>query len=108
MRFALIAPPWIPVPPPAYGGTEAVIDTLARGLAVAGHEVLLATTGDSTCPVERTSVYEHSRIADIGDTAVELHHLQHAYAAVLGADIVHDHTLAGPLYAVRLAPNLPV
>ena len=30
MKIAIIAPPWVPVPPPAYGGTEAVLDTLAR------------------------------------------------------------------------------
>ncbi len=43
MRIGLIAPPWIPVPSPAYGGTEAVIDNLARGLAALGHEVRLFT-----------------------------------------------------------------
>ena len=32
MRIAIVAPPWLPVPPPAYGGTENVLDTLARGL----------------------------------------------------------------------------
>ena len=39
MLIGLIAPPWLPVPPPAYGGTEAVLDRLARGLVRAGHEV---------------------------------------------------------------------
>jgi glycosyltransferase involved in cell wall biosynthesis len=97
MRVALIAPPWIPVPPPAYGGTEAVIDTLARGLEAAGHEVLLATTGDSTCPVERTWVYERAKTDEMGDIAVELTHLLHAYDAAVSADIVHDHTVAGPV-----------
>ncbi len=37
MRIGLIAPPWVPVPPPAYGGTEAMVDNLARGLAALGH-----------------------------------------------------------------------
>ena len=36
MKIAIIAPPWVPVPPPAYGGTEAVLDTLARGLQARG------------------------------------------------------------------------
>jgi glycosyltransferase involved in cell wall biosynthesis len=85
------------VPPPAYGGTEAVLDTLARGLVAAGHEVLLATTGDSTCPVERTWIHPHARTADMGDITVELTHLLHAYAAAGRVDIVHDHTLAGPV-----------
>lgn len=102
MRVALIAPPWIAVPPPAYGGTEAVLDTLARGLVAAGHEVLLATTGDSTCPVNRTWVYDQARTSDLGDIVVELRHLLHAYEAIDGADIVHDHTMAGPVYASLL------
>jgi glycosyltransferase involved in cell wall biosynthesis len=101
VRVALIAPPWIPVPPPAYGGTEAVLDTLARGLGVAGHDVLLVTTGDSTCPVERSWVYERARTEDLGSVVIELRHLLHAYEAVAGADIVHDHTVAGPLFAER-------
>ena len=53
LRIGLIAPPWVAVPPPEYGGTELVIDQLARELTAAGHEVVLCTTGDSTCPVER-------------------------------------------------------
>ena len=51
MRIGIVAPPWVPIPPPAYGGTESVIDRLARGMVAAGHDVLLWTTGDSTCPV---------------------------------------------------------
>ena len=107
MRVALIAPPWIAIPPPAYGGTEAVIDTLARGLAAAGHQVLLATTGDSTCPVERAWVYEHATIDQIGDVTHEVRHVLHAYEVVDGADIVHDHTVAGPVYA-SLRQTCPV
>ena len=53
MRIGLIAPPWIPVPPPSYGGIEAVVDVLARGLTAAGHEVLLAAAAGSTCPVRQ-------------------------------------------------------
>jgi glycosyltransferase involved in cell wall biosynthesis len=99
VRIALIAGPWLPVPPPAYGGTEAVIDRLARGFVTAGHDVMLFTTGDSTCPVPRDWVRERSAIDRIGQTSVELHHLVHAYDAVRGADIVHDHTLLGPVYS---------
>src|SRR4029453_1918636 len=51
MRIALISSPWLPVPPPGYGGTEAVLDTLARGLRASGEDVLLCAPGDSTCPV---------------------------------------------------------
>jgi len=41
MKIAVIAPPWIPVPPPRYGGIELVVYNLAEGLTASGHEVLL-------------------------------------------------------------------
>ena len=56
MRIGIIAPPWLPVPPPAYGGTEEFIADLACELSSRGHEVILFCTGDSTCPVERRSL----------------------------------------------------
>lgn len=107
MRIAIIAPPWLPVPPPAYGGTENVLDTLARGLKAAGHDVLLCTTGDSTCPVERTSVFDKAVGVGTGSSVDEIRHVIHAYEQVQGYDVVHDHTLVGPLYSAAF-PLLPV
>ena len=103
MRIAIIAPPWVPVPPPAYGGTEAVLDALATGLQAVGHDVLLYATGDSTCQVP-TAWTLPSAVGTVGIVpATEINHVVHAYAAVhdWGADVVHDHTLVGPLYANR-------
>jgi glycosyltransferase involved in cell wall biosynthesis len=103
----IITPPWVAVPPTAYGGTETVLDTLARGLGAVGHEVLLYTTGDSTCPVPRASVLPRAIGVGMGGSATELRHVIHAYQAAAGADVVHDHTLVGPVYADRF-PDLPV
>ena len=97
MRIALVAGPWLPVPPPAYGGTEGVIDRLATGFRDAGHDVLLFTTGDSTCAVPRASVRERAVPEYIGQSYVELHHLLHAYDEVADFDIIHDHTVLGPM-----------
>ena len=109
MRIMLIAPPWVAVPPIAYGGTEAVLDTLARGLHRTGNDVVLFTTGDSTCDVPRASVLPAAIGVGKGGSATELRHVIHAYEAAIDAevDIVHDHTLAGPVYADRFA-GLPV
>jgi len=107
VRIAIVAPPWVPVPPPAYGGTENVLDTLARGLTSAGHEVLLATTGDSTCPVAKSSVFERAIGIGSGNSVDEIRHVIHAYSAIREADVVHDHTLVGPLYSA-IFPDLPV
>jgi len=105
MRIGLVAPPWVPVPPVSYGGTEEVIDALARGLTHAGHDVVLFTVGESTCPVTRRWHYERSRVP-MGQVDAELVHVLAAYDALADCDVIHDHTLAGPLLAAsgRAAP----
>ena len=45
MRIALIAPPFIAVPPAAYGGTELFIAHLANGLHARGHDVTVYANG---------------------------------------------------------------
>jgi glycosyltransferase involved in cell wall biosynthesis len=97
MRIGLIAPPWITVPPPRYGGTERVVDELARGFAALGHDVLLATTGDSTCPVQTISVYDAALGFMTGAVPFELRHVLEAYDGLASCDVVHDHTILGPL-----------
>lgn len=107
MRIALIAPPWTPIPPPLYGGIELVVDQMARGLVAAGQDVTLFTTGDSTCPVPKAWALEHAEGMRIGMAVPELRHVVHAYEAVSGHDVVHDHTVMGPFYAERYH-DLPV
>ncbi|HVL92446.1 MAG TPA: glycosyltransferase family 4 protein [Acidimicrobiales bacterium] len=107
MRIAVIAPPWTPVPPELYGGIEVVIDQLATGFDRAGHEVLLYTTGDSTCPVPRAHLLNTAEGERIGMAVPELRHVMAAYDTVQGFDIVHDHTIMGPVYAERF-PDLRV
>jgi glycosyltransferase involved in cell wall biosynthesis len=107
MRIGIIAPPWIPIPPMAYGGIESFIDTLARALDEAGHEVLLAASADSTCPVTRLPGFEPSDPATMGVTAHELRHLLRAFAGLTGVDVIVDNTLAGPVIA-KCAATVPV
>lgn len=109
MRIGIVAPPWVSVPPARYGGTESVVDRLARGFVAAGHDLLLWTTGDSTCPVPKGWVIEHADTEHMGLAVVELHHLLRGYQALVawGADVVHDHTLIGPIYA-KHHPELAV
>jgi glycosyltransferase involved in cell wall biosynthesis len=97
MRIGLVAPPWAPVPPKLYGGIELIVDRLARGFADAGHEVRLFATGDSTCPVPTSSVLPLAEGMRIGAALVELRHALAAHDELRDCDIIHDHTLAGPL-----------
>jgi glycosyltransferase involved in cell wall biosynthesis len=107
LRIGIIAPPWVAVPPPVYGGTEFVVDQLARGLVAAGHDVRLFTTGDSTCPVPRAWLFPQA-LGTTADSGVELAHVRRAYEELAGVDIVHDHTLTGPSWAGQWFPDLPV
>jgi glycosyltransferase involved in cell wall biosynthesis len=109
MRLAIIAPPWLPVPPRAYGGTEAVLDRLARGLSAAGHDVTLIGHADSTCPVERFAPLRSPPDEPMGTSAVELRYVIGAYRHIASErfDLVHDHSLLGLLHN-RRPIDLPV
>ncbi len=107
MRIAVIAPPWAPIPPNLYGGIELIVDELAQGFQAAGHEVVLFATGDSHSAVPTKWVLEQAEGVRIGMAVPELRHVMHAYEAVQGYDVVHDHTVFGPVYAERF-PDLKV
>lgn len=52
LRIALVADPYIPVPPKLYGGIERVLDFLVEGLVERGHEVVLWAHPESEVPCE--------------------------------------------------------
>src|SRR5438067_12702344 len=60
MRVALIAPPFISVPPKIYGGTELFLAALARGSKELGIEPSVYANGESTVDVEVRSIYQES------------------------------------------------
>lgn len=57
LKIALIAAPFIPVPPPKYGGTELFIAQLADALAERGHEPIVYANGASTVQCEVRACY---------------------------------------------------
>ncbi|MET3720520.1 glycosyltransferase involved in cell wall biosynthesis [Arthrobacter sp. UYEF21] len=77
------------------------MDSLVRGFIAAGHEVLLAAASDSTCPAQMVPGMRPSEPAELGISLSELSHVIRAYAGLAHVDIIHDHTLAGPLMARR-------
>jgi glycosyltransferase involved in cell wall biosynthesis len=52
MRIAIVCGPYVPVPPPGYGGIEQVVYYLIKGLVEAGHEPILLGPGDSAVECE--------------------------------------------------------
>lgn len=101
MRILQIAPLWETVPPPAYGGTEAVVGLLADELVAMGHDVTLAASGDSRTAARLVSTFERSlrRADDLGDrTPYDWRHIANALAQAGDYDVVHNH--AGELAMV--------
>lgn len=94
LRLALVAPPIEPVPPLGYGGTERIVDELARELERRGHEVTLFASGDSqsagrlieTVPVA-LRVQDFRGDASPWITATHLQVLRHQ----ADFDLIHSH-----------------
>ena len=101
LQIGMIAPPWFPVPPNAYGGTENVIHALVTALSAAGHEVVLCAHPDSDCPgAELVPMAPIPAGTPLGSAGYEAEHVLRSYQALRGrVDVVHDHTVLGPLLA---------
>lgn len=93
MKIALVAPPFIPIPPPEYGGTELFVAQLAEGLARTGIEVVVYTNGESTVPTERRWLYERSAWPIKRPERAWMRELNHSSWAIQSAlkdcDLVH-------------------
>jgi glycosyltransferase involved in cell wall biosynthesis len=93
VRIAMISTPFVPVPPPRYGGTELIVDELVRGLVQAGHDVTLFATGDSQAPVPLRALVP--RAVWPPDPSLELDHAAWAIGEIAGDarrwDVVHGH-----------------
>jgi glycosyltransferase involved in cell wall biosynthesis len=107
MRVAQIAPPWIPVPPVTYGGTELMVAGLIRGLTARGVEVWLFSAGDSTLAVPQYGHFLKSFWPP--DKFSENLHLSHAFAHLRGQppQVIHSH-LESAAGFWTLAPAAPL
>ncbi|ONI87729.1 glycosyltransferase [Saccharothrix sp. ALI-22-I] len=110
LRIAMIAPPWFELPPSAYGGIESMCADLVDLLVARGHCVFLVGVGRNG-----TKAHQFIRTSDRAQAdrmGQALPELVHAVAlpgilSDLDVDVVHDHSLAGPLLAAgRLEPTV--
>ncbi len=103
MRVALIAPPFIPIPPKKYGGTELFIAVLAEALQKSGIEVVVYTNAESTIRVETRCLYAHSQWPIRGDFAESLRDYNHSSWAIRDAasdcDVIHIHNISSLMFS---------
>ena len=110
LHVAMIAPPYFDIPPTAYGGIEAVVADLVDALTDRGHQVTLIGVGRHRTRAQRfLATYQRQPADQLGEPLPEVVHAAQAARLLedLDADVVHDHTLAGPLLARgRVAPTV--
>ena len=98
LRVAMVAPPWIPVPPPGYGGIESVVALLCDGLVERGVEVTLFAAPGSSSRAEVRPVLSRCYPDRIERALHEVDHVARVWEAVDDArrsgrpfDLIHDH-----------------
>jgi glycosyltransferase involved in cell wall biosynthesis len=93
MKIALVAPPFIAVPPRKYGGTELFVAELAEGLQQEGAKVVLYANGESTVSVETRWIYEQEDWPLDSEVEASLKGISHSAWAVQDAaqdaDVIH-------------------
>ncbi len=100
VRILQVAPPWLSVPPAAYGGIEWVVSGLADGLTEAGHDVTLVASGGSRTQARLETVFDEPPFEQLGDARIETIQALSAYLRRADYDVIHDHTAAvGPALA---------
>ena len=108
MRVALIAPPFLPVPPRKYGGTELFIAQLAEGLQDMGVDVVVYTNGQSTVGVETRWLYQDPEWPVRGGAYDHLKDFNHSSWAIADAardcDIIHLHNVSALMFS-RYVPS---
>ncbi|HZA84931.1 MAG TPA: glycosyltransferase, partial [Actinomycetes bacterium] len=100
------AGPWLPVPPPDYGGIENVLATLIPELRARGVEVVLCTVEESTVAVDdRRCAFGEGQFGRLAGPYAQVMGITHAHMATVletlrsrrDIDLVHDHLeVVGP------------
>jgi glycosyltransferase involved in cell wall biosynthesis len=97
LHIAMLAPPWISVPPPGYGGVEAVVGALTEALVARGHEVVLFCAPGSRSSARVRTLLDEPHADEIERSLYECDHVARAFDEIDGAslvrgfDVVHDH-----------------
>jgi glycosyltransferase involved in cell wall biosynthesis len=108
---AMLAPPWITVPPPGYGGIEAVVALLSDELVARGHDVTLFAAPGSHSTAKVVSPLATTHADQIGGSLWESDHVATTFDLVDQAtadgrpfDLLHDHSgFTAAVMAARLS-----
>jgi glycosyltransferase involved in cell wall biosynthesis len=95
MKIAMLAPPWIEIPPPGYGGIEQVVALLAAELTERGNEVTLFAAPGTRSRADVLSPLEGPHPDEIEMAVYEADHVASTFARIEETtppfDVLHDH-----------------
>jgi len=93
LRVAMLAPPWIPVPTPGYGGVETVVSSLTEAFVEQGHDVTLFCAPGSRSSARVVTLLDEAHPNEIERSLYEVDHVARAFALIDRGrfDVVHDH-----------------
>jgi glycosyltransferase involved in cell wall biosynthesis len=99
LHIAMLAPPWIPIPPPGYGGIEEVVALLTDALVDHQHDVELFCAPGSRSRAKVHPLLDQAHPESIERALFEGDHDGRAFRAIDAAaaeghpfDVVHDHS----------------
>jgi hypothetical protein len=108
LRIALLAPPWIPIPAPAYGGIEEVIGLLCEALVARGHRVTLFAAPGSHSAARVRSPLEAAHPDEIGSSLCESDHVACAWDEIDRASASITGTRRGWWRSAAHRPRAPL
>jgi glycosyltransferase involved in cell wall biosynthesis len=110
LRIAMVVPPWYELPPTGYGGIELICAALVDALCDRGHDVTLFGAGTRTGTKARfVSTVDEPQFERLGEGMPDALHAARVNKLLAQEqfDIIHDHTVCGPLTAGhRSAPTV--
>jgi glycosyltransferase involved in cell wall biosynthesis len=96
MKIAMLAPPWIEIPPRGYGGIEQVVALLTTKLEERGNDVTLFAAPGTHSLAEVLSPLEGTHPDEIQMALYEADHVSSAFARMDETeppfDVLHDHS----------------
>ena len=96
MKIAMLAPPWIEIPPRGYGGIEQVVSLLTTKLEERGHDVTLFAAPGTESLAQVLSPLEGTHPDEIEMALYESDHVASAFDRMDQTqppyDVLHDHS----------------
>ena len=78
----MVAPPWISIPAPTYGGIEEVVRLLCQGLVARGNDVTLYAAPDSESDARVVEVLDESHPDQIEHSLIEAAHVGSVFGRI--------------------------